>query len=54
MISFCPDGLFQLEGKMFETILHTVIYAMKHKKPEEMEIGLNSMIDLISKISSEP
>jgi exportin-1 len=53
MISNCTRGLFDLEAKMFETILHTVIYAMKHKKPEEMEIGLSSMIELITKISNE-
>lgn len=31
---------------MFETIIHTVIFAMKHEKPEVMEIGLKSMFDL--------
>lgn len=54
MILNCTGGLFNLDPSMFETILHTVIYAMKHRKPEEMEIGLNSMIELTEKISGEP
>lgn len=36
---------------MFETIIHTVIFAMKHEKPEVMEIGLKSMYDLNDKVS---
>ena len=37
---------------MFQTIIHTVIFAMKHEKPEVMEIGLKSMWDLNDRISS--
>lgn len=39
---------------MFETIIHTVIFAMKHEKPEVMEIGLKSMYDLNDKVSQNP
>mmetsp|Transcript_18849 Transcript_18849/g.32204 ORF Transcript_18849/g.32204 Transcript_18849/m.32204 type:complete len:203 (+) Transcript_18849:747-1355(+) len=54
MIANCTGGLLNLEPKRFETIVMTVIYATKHKKAEEMDIGLNSMLELINKIGSEP
>jgi hypothetical protein len=46
IINHCTQGMFELQGQMFETIIHTVIFAMKHEKPEVMEIGLKSMFDL--------
>ena len=39
---------------MFQTIIHTIIFAMKHEKPEVMEIGLKSLWDLNDKLGSEP
>jgi hypothetical protein len=32
--------MFELDSQMFETIIHTIIFAMKHDKPEVMDIGL--------------
>lgn len=46
IINHCTQGMFELNGQMFETIIHTVIFAMKHEKPEVMEIGLKCMFDL--------
>lgn len=46
--------MFDLDSQMFETIIHTIIFAMKHDKPEVMEIGLQSMYDLIDKIGCVP
>jgi len=48
----CTQGMLELEGSYFSTIIHTVIFAMKHEKPELMEIGLNSMYELNDKICS--
>ena len=40
MIIYCTEGMIQLDPERFQTIIHTVIFAMKHEKPEVMEIGL--------------
>jgi len=36
------------------TIVHTVLFAMKHTKLEVMEIGLKSVWDLNDRIASQP
>lgn len=46
--------MLELDPAKFRTIIMTVIFAMKHEKPEEMEIGLKSMWDLNDKISCNP
>ena len=44
--------MFELDAQKFQTIILTVIFAMKHEKPEVMEIGLKSVWDLNDKVSS--
>ena len=43
--------MFELDSERFETIIHTIIFAVKHEKPEIMEIGLKSMWNLNDKVS---
>ena len=54
IINHCTQGVFELDSQRFETIIHTVIFAMKHEKPEVMEIGLKSMWDLNDRVSTNP
>ena len=52
IINHCTQGMFELDSQKFQTIILTVIFAMKHEKPEVMEIGLNSVFDLNDKVSA--
>lgn len=46
--------MFQLEADKFSTIILSVLFAMKHEKPEIMEVGLNTMFALNMTVTSEP
>jgi len=54
IIMHCTQGMIELDPQRFQTIIHTVIFAIKHEKPECMEIGLKSLWDLNERISSHP
>lgn len=54
IITHCTQGMIELDPQRFQTIILTVIFAIKHEKPECMEIGLKSMWDLNDRISSHP
>lgn len=54
IVQYCASGLFQLEADKFSTIILSVLFAMKHEKPEIMEIGLNTMFALNMTVASEP
>ena len=43
IVKYCTGGLFQLAADKFQTIILTILFAMKHEKPELMEIGLETM-----------
>jgi exportin-1 len=43
IVKHCTGGLFQLGADKFQTILMTILFALKHEKPELMEIGLETM-----------
>ena len=43
IVKHCTAGLFQLNSEKFQTIILTILFAMKHEKPELMEIGLETM-----------
>ena len=43
IVKHCTSGLFQLDSGKFETIILSILFAMKHEKPELMEIGLDTM-----------
>lgn len=36
IVKHCTAGLFELDGNKFETIILTILFAMKHEKPEVM------------------
>ena len=52
IINHCTHGMLELDGTQFSTLIHSVIFAIKHEKPELMEIGLKSMWDLNDRVSS--
>ena len=54
IVKFCTSGLFQLQSEKFRTIIHTIIFAMKHEKPELMETGLETMQALNTLVVNEP
>jgi hypothetical protein len=54
IVKHCASGLFQLEADKFSTIILSVLFAMKHEKPEIMEIGLNTMYALNMTVATEP
>lgn len=43
IVKHCTMGLFQLTSEKFQTIILTILFALKHEKPELMEIGLETM-----------
>ena len=43
IVKHCTVSLFSLEFSKFSTIILTILYAIKHEKPELMEIGLNTL-----------
>lgn len=43
VVKHCTAGLFNLTSDKFQTIILTILFAMKHEKPELMEIGLETM-----------
>ena len=54
IVKHCTAGLFQLSPDKFHTIILTILFAIKHEKPELMEIGLETMQALNSLVMSEP
>lgn len=54
IVKHCTAGLFQLTSDKFHTIIMTILFAMKHEKPELMEIGLETMHALNQLVATEP
>jgi uracil phosphoribosyltransferase len=54
IVKHCTDGLFQLSPDKFNTIILTILFAMKHEKPEFMEIGLETLHALNLLVVSAP
>ena len=54
LVKHCTAGLFQLPADKFNTIILTILFAMKHEKPELMEIGLETMSALNQLVAGEP
>jgi len=54
IVKHCTDGLFQLPQDKFNNIILTILFAMKHEKPELMEIGLETMHSLNLLVVSVP
>ena len=54
IVKHCTAGLFQLSSDKFQTIILTILFALKHEKPELMEIGLETMQALNLLVSTEP
>ena len=52
IIKYCTQGLFKMDPGSFQCILQSVIFAIKHQKPELMEIGLKSLWDMNDHISN--
>lgn len=48
------QGLFQLPPEQFSTILMTILFAMKHEKPDLMELGLETMHSLNTLVVTNP
>lgn len=51
IVKHCTSGLFTLEFDKFNTIILTILFAIKHEKPEAMEIGLNTLHALNTLVS---
>jgi hypothetical protein len=43
IVKYGTQGLFNLPTEQFNTILLTILFAMKHEKPDLMTIGLETM-----------
>jgi hypothetical protein len=43
IVKHCTQPMFQLDRSKFETIIQSMLFAMKHEKPEAMELGLEAM-----------
>jgi exportin-1 len=43
IVKHCTAGLFQLSADKFQTLIMTILFALKHEKPELMEIGLETL-----------
>ena len=54
IVKHCTAGLFRLDAARFETIILTILFAMKHEKPEIMEIGLDTLHSLNQLVMQEP
>lgn len=54
IIKHCTQGCFQLEADQFNTLILTILFSMKHVKPELMEIGNESMVCLTELLNGEP
>jgi hypothetical protein len=53
-VKHCIDGLFKLSPDKFNIIILTILFAMKHEKPEFMEIGLETLHALNLFVVSAP
>lgn len=54
IVKYCTEGLFQMPTDQFETIILTILFAIKHEKPELMEIGLETLFALNSLVATAP
>lgn len=54
IVKHCASGLFSLEADKFQTIILSILFAMKHEKPELMDMGLLTMHALNFTVASEP
>lgn len=54
IVQYGTEGLFQLPPQQFSTILMTILFAMKHEKPDLMELGLETMRSLNSLVVTNP
>jgi len=54
IVKHCTGGLFSLDPQKFQTIILTILFAMKHEKPELMEIGLETLSALNTLVINEP
>jgi len=52
IITYCTQGMLELQPGEISTIIETVIFGAKHEKPEVMEISLKSLWDLNDRIMS--
>lgn len=53
IVKHCTGGLFSLEEDKFSTIIHTILFATKHEKPEVMQIGLDTLYSLNELVMQE-
>ena len=54
IVKHCTQGLFQLDADRFNTIILTILFAMKHEKPDIMNIGLDTLFSLNQLVMNEP
>ena len=54
IVKYCTEGLFNLPTDKFNTVILTVLFSIKHEKPELMEIGLETMHNLNLLVVSVP
>ncbi len=53
IVKYCIQGLFTLEVPKFETMIWSIVWALKHTHPTLMELGLETMLSLISSVAEE-
>jgi exportin-1 len=54
IVKHCTGGLFALSSDKFHTLILTMLFALKHEKPELMEIGLETLHALNTLVATEP
>lgn len=54
VVKHCTAGLFQLSADKFQTVILTILFALKHEKPELMETGLETLHALNQLVVTEP
>ena len=54
IVTHCPGGLFKLDMGKLNTIILTVLFSIKHEKPECMDIGLETLVSLNDLLMKEP
>ncbi len=51
IVQFCIQGLFNLDSNQFSTVILSILWAMKHNKPEQFELGLEAMNVLVEQVA---
>ena len=51
IVQYCFQSLFMLHPEQFKIIINSILWAVKHQEPNIAEIGLNTLINLITNLT---